>query len=656
IGVPGELYLGGDQLARGYLHHPDLTADRFIPHPWSSAPGSRLYRTGDWARYRPDGTLEFWGRKDDLVKLRGFRIELGEIAAQLLHHPSVRAATAIAIDKGTPQARLAAYVVPTDPSTLANSLWPTTLRRHLADCLPTYAIPAEIVPLAELPIAPNGKVDRGALPIPDHIAPAEDYIPPRTPLEREMQRLWQGVLGMQAIGIHDNFFALGGHSLLVTQLLTRIQTTFQGYLTLRHFFDNPTIAGTLAHLQLQTSSSQTAINTVPDLITDTQLDERIIPSSQQATLPPQRIFLTGATGFFGAFLLAELLRQTTASVYCLVRCSNAAQGKQRLQSILQTYLLWNDTWGDRLQIVPGDLTLPQFGLHETDFDDLASILDAIYHNGAWVHHLYPYAILKASNVLGTQEAIRLACQGKSKPLHYISTPNVFSGLGHSGIRTIAESDPINNECLPHDGYVQSKWVAESLVWAAMARGLPASIYRPTRIGSHSQTGLYNPQDFLYRLIQSCLTLQSYPSGTLAENVMPVDFASPAIVYLSQRPDCLGKAFHLAHPEPLTPEPLVAAATTLGHPLSALPYADWRVRLLSHADRFPDSLLATLVPFFPAPNAESNPTPAAELHFCDRHTRTGLADASFQCPELTPAYFQRFLQRLPQTNRLGSENP
>ncbi|KYF97349.1 hypothetical protein BE20_38870 [Sorangium cellulosum] len=236
LGVAGELCIGGAGLARGYLDHPDLTADRFIPDPFSQEPGRRLYRTGDMARFRRDGTLEFLGRIDHQLKIRGFRIEPGEIEAQLRACPGVRGAVVVAReDAGTP--RLAAYVIPAPSAALTAD----GLRAWLKDRLPDYMVPSAYVWLDDLPLTPNGKVNRKALPAPGLVA-REQRARPRTATEEIVASIWAEVLGLEAVGANEGFFELGGHSLLATRAISRVRASFQVELPLRSIFDHPTVA------------------------------------------------------------------------------------------------------------------------------------------------------------------------------------------------------------------------------------------------------------------------------------------------------------------------------------------------------------------------------------------------------------------------------
>ncbi|MBV9494203.1 MAG: amino acid adenylation domain-containing protein [Acidobacteria bacterium] len=237
-GVPGELLIGGIGLGHGYINRPELTADRFIADPFSDVEGSRLYRSGDIARWRRDGRLEILGRADNQVKLRGFRIELGEIEGALREHASVRQAVVILREDRPGDKRLVAYVVPNDAA-------PTTaeLRAHLRAVLPDYMIPSAFVTLAKLPISPNGKVDRRALPVPDLLDVQESApVAPRTAEEEQLVEIWADVLGVPNVGIEDDFFSLGGHSLLATQLIARVSRTFGVDMPLRRLFEAPTVA------------------------------------------------------------------------------------------------------------------------------------------------------------------------------------------------------------------------------------------------------------------------------------------------------------------------------------------------------------------------------------------------------------------------------
>ncbi|TWH51491.1 non-ribosomal peptide synthetase, partial [Dulcicalothrix desertica] len=238
IGVPGEIYIGGDGLARGYLNQPELTADKFIPNPFDNSKSKRLYRTGDLARYLSDGNIEYLGRIDNQVKVRGYRIELGEIESVLQTHPQVQQVVVIAREDVPGNKKLVAYVVAQENSLTSNQLRELTQKK-----LPEYMLPSSFVILDTLPLTPNGKVDRKALPAPGGEWEREgEYIAPRTASEEIIANIFTNVFGVEKVSVYDNFFKLGGHSLLATQLISRIRQAFEVELPLRAVFESPTVA------------------------------------------------------------------------------------------------------------------------------------------------------------------------------------------------------------------------------------------------------------------------------------------------------------------------------------------------------------------------------------------------------------------------------
>ncbi|MHC5917475.1 MAG: amino acid adenylation domain-containing protein, partial [Nostoc sp.] len=244
IGVTGELYMGGEGLAREYLNRTELNAEHFSTHTFSNKLKTRLYKTGDLARYLPDGNIEFLGRIDNQVKIRGFRIELSEIEAVLSQHPAVKETIVIAGEDVPDDKYLVAYVVQNQEQITMQEVqsFASLLRQFLKEKLPEYMMPRAYVILEYLPLTPNGKVDRRALPMPDTISfHNQDYVAPRSQVEKLLAQIWAKVLGKEQVGVHDNFFELGGHSLLATQLTSRIRDTFQIDLPVRNLFEAPTV-------------------------------------------------------------------------------------------------------------------------------------------------------------------------------------------------------------------------------------------------------------------------------------------------------------------------------------------------------------------------------------------------------------------------------
>ncbi|MDT7540866.1 MAG: hypothetical protein QOE33_770, partial [Acidobacteriota bacterium] len=256
VGVVGEVYLSGEGLARGYLNRPALTAERFIPHPHATEPGARLYQTGDLARYLPDGQLEYLARADHQVKVRGFRVELGEIEAALAEHPNVTQAVVMAREDLADDKRLVAYMTGHDGPSLTGSV----LRSFIRERLPEYMVPSSFIVMEAMPLTPNGKVDRRALPAPSpaHHAPETRDARPLTATEEVLAQVWADLLRLEEVRADDNFFELGGHSLLAMQLLSRIRSIFRIELPLRVVFESPTVTGVARSIEAAMADGQSA--------------------------------------------------------------------------------------------------------------------------------------------------------------------------------------------------------------------------------------------------------------------------------------------------------------------------------------------------------------------------------------------------------------
>ncbi|MBE9190295.1 amino acid adenylation domain-containing protein [Gloeocapsopsis crepidinum LEGE 06123] len=651
VGVTGEIYIGGAALARGYLHQPHLTAQKFIPHIFSKKPSDRLYKTGDIGRYLPNGNIELLGRIDNQIKLRGFRIELGEIEAALRQYPEIHEAVVIVREDTPNQPNLIAYIV---TSTFQHTnLQSSELRKFLQTRLPNYMVPSAFVELEKLPLTPNGKIDRRALPVPTQELKIT-FTPPRNVIEKTLANIWQEILNIEEIGIHNNFFELGGHSLLTTRLMLQIHSAFQVDLPLKVLFESPTIASLGESIHNILNSAHTSLSNeketnLIDLNTEAVLDGKIIPEGE-ITTQLSCILLTGATGFLGAFLLYELLQQTQADIYCLIRASTLEEGKNKLQKNLESKLLWHKSYSSRIIPIIGNLSQPLLGLSEEKFQELAAKIDVIYHNGAWVHHIYPYSVLKNTNVLGTQEVLKLACKTKSKPLHYVSTSSVFSVAGMSGKLSIKEDDKLNDYALPDNGYVQTKWVSEKLVNIARARGLPAYIYRIGRVSGHSQTGVFNSNDFVYRLIIGCVHLGSVPNVDIMEDILPVDYVSQAIIHLSKHQRDKDKNFHLVNSQLLHTDMLLKVINSLGYQIQQISYNPWYNKLIDTAGSSPEHPLYPLVPFFSARESETSSQPIA-LEFDCKNTMAGLADTSIVCPAIDEKLLTTYISYMMRTGFL-----
>ncbi|MEG4012456.1 MULTISPECIES: amino acid adenylation domain-containing protein [unclassified Microcoleus] len=680
IGILGEIYIGGVSLANGYINRPDLTPQRFIASPSLNSnellvlnseleenskfkiQNSKLYKTGDLARYLPDGNIEYMGRMDDQVKIRGFRIELGEIETALGQHPNVLGVVVIVREDIPGDKRLVAYIVVSKE--LAYSA--NELRHFLQEKLPEYMIPNAFVFLEALPLTPSGKVNRRILPAPEGNREELEtaFIAPRTPVEEKLAEIWKKILGIDRVGVYDRFFDLGGHSLKVTQLMFKVKDAFQVEVSLRQFFEVPTIAGIADVIALasrpdfnSTSPQKEIINLNGEAILDPTISPENI--NFEWGKEPSHILLTGATGFLGTHLLNDLLNKTQANIYCLVRACNLEQGIERIQKSRERYLLDNQPISNRIIPILGDLSQPFLGLTSNQFYALASEIDVIYHNGASTNLIYPYSALKAVNVLSTQEVLRLACIIKVKPVHFVSTIGVFCSDTYEGYTVVREQDELPDSETLSEGYDRSKWVAEKLVMIAHSRGLPVYIYRPGFISGDSQTGICNTADLLRRILIGCIQMGKTPDLDMMVDMTPVDYVSQAIVHLSKQKELVGKAFHLVNPHPIVWNQLCDSIRSLGCSLERIPYKQWKFELLKLVENSPENALHPVVSLF------SNETVILQtitsLYFDSQNAIDGLVGSCISCPPIDEkllntylSYLLKFRLTAPYTNSLNAD--
>jgi amino acid adenylation domain-containing protein/thioester reductase-like protein len=617
VGETGELYIGGDGLARGYLRRPELTAERFVEVP-GLVPGAvrgptlRLYRTGDQARWRPDGAIEFLGRTDFQVKIRGFRVELGEVEAGLLATGMLNDAVVTAQAGGHGEQQLVAHVVPRDPPGYRTA----DLQERLAGLLPRYMIPARIVDVPALPLNANGKVDRKAL-TQGHAQSGVFCISAlaalRDPVTAELAKLWAELLGVAEVGPDDDFFKLGGNSLLAARLVLRVRDIYQVRLPIYALYEASTLRECAAAVRgaLRGGAVHGPNPDEPDAWrADACLPHDVLAAILRAADGPAapadwrtgEVFLTGATGFLGAFMLAELLRRTTARAHCLVRATDVADGARRLRQVLTRYGLWHDAFAARIHPVVGDLCKRRFGLAAAAFDALAARVAVVFHSGAQVNYVQPYVAHRAANVGGTAEVIRFAATGRRKPLHHISSIAVFGPSGFfGGKRRVREDDDLDEylQYLGFDiGYTASKWVAEKLVWEAIRAGLPAAVHRPGFVMGDSRTGVGNPDDFMGRCVRGSIRVGVVPDlPRQRKEFVPVDVVSRAILHIAADPANLGRAYHLVPPDPRASIDLnhfFGMIAAFGYPLARVDYAQWVERVTEDA-RVGDNPLCPLLP-------------------------------------------------------------
>ncbi|GAA5881343.1 hypothetical protein JCM1840_006766 [Sporobolomyces johnsonii] len=692
VGEVGEIYVRSGGLAEGYLQLPEATQEKFVQNwfgagveredsiragdaPWKEwwhGVRDRMYRTGDLGRYNPDGTVECTGRADDQIKIRGFRIELGEIDTHLWRHPAVRENVTLVRRDKYEEKVLVAYFVPLVGSKELEGLVSgededgqaeervggkvsqnevakglrryrkliKDIREYLKTKLPSYSVPSVIVPLARMPLNPNGKVDKPALPFPDTVAAASassasagaGSTEKLTPTEATIHSIWLQLLPSPPpeIPLDDSFFDLGGHSILATRLIFELRKSLAVGAPLGLVFDFPTIRSLAKELDslrdsdlgLGGSTAAAADQSAPSSADTEYADdaEKLVGSLRasydrpEANAGPKVVFLTGGTGFLGAFILRDLLDAQrrggqVKKVICHVRASSAEKALARLRESGESRGAWDEKWVEqgRLEVVVGDLENEKLGMSEEDWKRVAEEAEVIVHNGAIVHWVYPYNKLRSANVLATLAVIELAATSRPKTVSFVSTTatiekahyvRLADSLVQQGGKGVPESDSLDaGKAGLKGGYGQSKWVSERLVLEAGRRGLAGSIVRPAYIVGDSTSAVTNTDDFLWRLVKGCIQLGHIPDIENTINMVPVDHVARITACAAlQRANEPLKVHHVtARPAPRFNR-FLAALQTYGYNVAKTEYLPWRTLLEQHVLRVQDNALFPLLHF------------------------------------------------------------
>jgi amino acid adenylation domain-containing protein/thioester reductase-like protein len=476
--------------------------------------------------------------------------------------------------------------------------------------LPSYMVPSAFVLLESLPLTPSGKVDRWALPAPPDTRPplADPYVAPSTPTQRQLAEIWAAVLNVSPIGTHDNFFDLGGHSLLLADLLTKTRQHFAVDITLTQLFEHLTIAKLAKVIEAvkQADGTETVMTgmTVAEMSVEAELAPDIRPpeDATEFVTTPVATFLTGTTGFLGASMLEELLVQTEASIYCLVRCNgNIEAAKARIEKNLRRYqlshLLERADFDARVIPVIGDLSQPSLGIDPFVYEQLAAEIDTIYQVAANINLVYSYDLLKPINVVGCHEILRLASRMRLKPVHFISTVGVFDASEFVDNRVTFEDDQLDDCGVVYGGYAQSKWIAEKSMRNAQARGIPVAIYRPAGIWGHSKTGASNTDDMLCRMLKQWILDGTAPDLDLRFEQSSVDFVARSVVALSLQERSLGRTFQVLSPDLIHLYQVVDILNQLGYGVRIIDYGEWLERMKHIASEPEKDALGILVHYF-----------------------------------------------------------
>jgi len=629
VGEIGEIYVRAAGLAEGYKGDKAKNDEKFHMNwfvdnqkwaeadkkcdkgePWRKyyeGPRDRLYRTGDLGRYLESGVVECTGRADDQVKIRGFRIELNEIDSNLGQHALIRDCKTLVRRDKDEEPKLVSYIVP------ELKQWPewlksrgleeaedegidigptkyypkrfrriqTEVRDHLKTRLPTYAVPTVYIVLNKLPLNPNGKVDKPNLPFPDIAEQTEEASEEDlkrweslTETERTVATKWANLLrglNPKTVTSENDFFDLGGHSILAQQMLLHIRRETGASISINTLYEYPSLTGFSAQIDKQltpTNGTNGAIAEVEekDPAYALSLDELLtkLPSAYQTAdsttirgSPKPTIFLTGATGFLGAYIINDVLERTTRDVRLIAHVRGVKDPKaalDRLRQSLQGYGLWRNEWSARLSCIVGDLSKPQLGIENDTWKTLAQEVDVVIHNGATVHWVKRYRDMMASNVISTIDAMKLCNEGKPKVFTFISSTSVldtdhYVKISDQNISTgrsaLSEEDDMQGSRKGlGTGYGQTKWVSEQLVREAGKRGLRGSVIRPGYILGDSATGVCNTDDFLVRMLKGCIQLSARPHIVNTVNSVPVNHVARVVVAAALNP--IAGGVHVVH--------------------------------------------------------------------------------------------------------------
>ncbi|AZA55668.1 amino acid adenylation domain-containing protein [Chryseobacterium sp. G0201] len=561
-GTVGEIYIGGSQLALGYLHREEDTDKSFIQAPeWllnQLNKGEKLYKTGDMALRREDGNLEFYGRKDDQVKIRGYRIELAEIEYNIAKLPQITQSAVKVQTKENGLPALIAFIQLASDEDQTKVL--QNIKAKLQQVMPAYMLPDKIFIVDQMPLNHAGKIDKKLLEIPENQTKNSNL--PKWKEDNLIQivtHIWKDLLSLEDINEEDDFFELGGHSLLLAQLHNLLPEPVKNLISLPELYIYTTISTFVQEVEnrmvkTEISQKSKAETMITELIKDSELhiDFAINESPDPSILKnPKSIFLTGTTGFVGSHLLEELLQQTSANIYCLVRALSSEEGLKRIKNTFEKFkLLWSPDYDSRIIAMTGDLSLPHFGMENENYNFITNHIEVIYHSGSSVSYVQPYSLIKKSNIDGLHNIIDLAVTGKVKFLMLLSSMGVFSwGRPFTKKTWMYEDDSIdqNMEAVSRDlGYIKSKWVMESIAEKARQKGLPITNFRLGFAVCHSTSGATVMNQWWGSLIRSCVELNSFPLVMgLKDELTTVDYMCKAIMHISKKKEAVGLNFHLS---------------------------------------------------------------------------------------------------------------
>ncbi len=568
--TPGELYIVGPGVGLGYLHNPALTQERYVHIVLGDGESLRAYRTGDIGKWTSDG-IELSGRRDSQVKIRGFRVEPEEIE-HCLRDSQLYRQVAVVVDD---QRRILAFLA--QPHGVEPDAARQLLKAHVERLLPDYMHPTAYTELANMPFANNGKVDRKALlQLPVNMIEQSPRRQPETENERRLLKLWADLLELPPsdISTDESFFNLGGHSILLSQMLLGIREHFGRSIPINRFIEAPTLVNLASLIDSDGSSGWTVS---PQAIKDatSPIELRVLPVGKLGDV--HKVIVTGANGFLGVHIVEALLAWGATEVACLVREGNGLTAQDRfVESLRENRLEHLDL--TRVRVYAADVTQPQLGLADDVYERLDREFGALVHNAANVNHVQDYETLARDNVAPIFECLKL-CEGRSKKVfNFVSTLSASSAVDVDGSvleAPAAQTPPIYIK----NGYNLSKWVAERILQQAREQGVWVNIYRPGNIAFNSVTGVCQPhKNRLMLMLKGSMQLGQVPDFSMTFDLMPVDFLARFIGFHSSRYHPTRAVFNLHNPEPLSWSGYVDAFREAGREFEMVSVAHWQTQL------------------------------------------------------------------------------
>ncbi|QWH64186.1 amino acid adenylation domain-containing protein (plasmid) [Bacillus mycoides] len=586
-GVIGELYIESAGTAIGYNNQPKRTKQAFVSNPFSTESSALLYRTGDLVRLSPEGYVEYMGRRDRQVKMRGYRIELGEIEDILIKESRIQQAVVL-LNKEKQE--LHAYFTIRDKATIDIE----EVYNHASSLLPEYMVPTGYVCVNELPITQNSKIDVSKLTeqYAMQYRKQKNSLRPITEKQIILAKVWEEVLGVQHIGLQDDFFALGGHSLKIMPTLVKLKPYFPT-LHIQDFFQYRTIEKLAEKIEnnrpkyMRIETNQKEPNSRDPLCIPEQkpTNQNYMPL-QISKQYPQCVLLTGVTGFLGAHILQQLLRLPNTMVYCLVRPQKSVAIEEKVMEKMQFYFGEQivEQMKNRVYTIEGDLSEKYVGLTTDIQEKLASKIDTIIHCGGDVRHYGDRDHFKKVNVESTRYLLQMSKKGGAR-FHYISTVSISGHRSDDPAEFLFSEQDFDRGQRVENVYVESKFIAEKLVREAMKEGVPATVYRVGNLVGHTQDGKFQQNiegNAFYRLIKALLLLKKSPDIQTKVDLVPVNFGSEAIVGLTCTEQSKGETFHICNPIQLEWQQFIAHLQQTGYSLEFIQGEEFMNLFTNHA--------------------------------------------------------------------------